>query len=138
MYVITNRHLLIGETGLDVFGDTPNPAGPNELRLLEVTPKGKKWDVKALDDEMDDATKQRLQLDPNQMYFASQLVAHEVVQRARKRKRHVLLFVHGFNNGRGVYRRARTGTGASLPCRSHCVYLACEWWCTWRVELQVG
>ena len=37
MFVVTNRELHEGETGLDVFGQRPNPQGPNELRLLEVT-----------------------------------------------------------------------------------------------------
>lgn len=98
MYVVTNRQLFTEKSGLDVFGDTPNPAGPNELRLLHVEPRGRGWNVEVLADKLDDATKRRLKLDPQQTHYASQLVAHEVVQCARKRKRHVLFFVHGFNN----------------------------------------
>ena len=41
----------------------------------------------------------RLKLDPQETHYASQLVAHEVVQRARKRKRHVLFALDDFGTG---------------------------------------
>ena len=34
MYVVTNRKVNDKEKGIKVFGDTPNPVGPNELRLV--------------------------------------------------------------------------------------------------------
>lgn len=98
MYVVTNRQIIDDASGLARFGHKPNPAGPNELRLLEVTRARGRWRVQVLDDELDAAEKLRLGLDEGETHYRSRLVAHEVVERARRRKRHVLLFVHGFNN----------------------------------------
>lgn len=98
MYVVTNRKLYPDNAGLEVFGDAPNPTGPNELRLLEVTRMRGGWRSTILEDELDPQTKISLGLDPDEQHFASRLVAQRVVERARRRKRHVVFFVHGFNN----------------------------------------
>lgn len=107
MYVVTNRKLLAGKQGLDMFGDTPNDAGPNELRFLDVTRAGRGWRIELLGDRLGQATakdlKQRFSLNINlrETHYASLNVACNVVESARKKKRHVVFFVHGFNNDIG-------------------------------------
>jgi hypothetical protein len=68
MYAVTNRQIVMEQSGLKIFGDIPNSAGPNELRLLRVEPRGRGWDVEMLADELDDASKRRLKLDPQQTH----------------------------------------------------------------------
>ena len=104
MYIVTNREIVNGKTGLDQFGKRVNPKGPNELRLAQVTKKGKGWSAEFLDDELS-ATEARalikefsLPLDPKAQHYASLKVACELTRQARKSKSHILLFVHGFNN----------------------------------------
>ena len=41
MFVITNRSVEDGETGLDQFGKTPNEKGSNELRLARAPRRGR-------------------------------------------------------------------------------------------------
>ncbi|MDJ0938758.1 MAG: alpha/beta hydrolase [Woeseiaceae bacterium] len=104
MYVITNREVLDNKTGLDQFGKRPNRKGPNELRLAEVTRKGGGWHVKFLEDELPKSESaklirdNRLPLDPKARHFASLKVACGLADKARSRKRHILFFVHGYNN----------------------------------------
>ncbi|MCA9727643.1 MAG: alpha/beta hydrolase [Candidatus Eisenbacteria bacterium] len=104
MYVVTNREILTGKTGLDQIGKRPNAAGPHELRLVEVTPRGKGWSVSVLEDELKKQEASQLikgfhlPLDPAQTQYASLKVACDLVAKARKARRHVLFFVHGFNN----------------------------------------
>ena len=43
MFIITNRVVDDTKTGLDAFGKEPNPSGPNELRMVEVTGKRYWW-----------------------------------------------------------------------------------------------
>jgi len=52
MYLITNRALNTEKKGLDVFAKTPNPAGPNELRLMRVTKRNKRWEAKVIIDKL--------------------------------------------------------------------------------------
>lgn len=104
MFVITNRKVEESATGLDKFGKTPNEKGNNELRLAEVTKKRKGYTVEFLDDELDKGEAREfidefdLDLDPDEPQFASLKVACRTVRRAREHKRHILMFVHGFNN----------------------------------------
>lgn len=113
MYIVTNREVLQGETGLAQFGQIPNAKGPNELRLAEVQKKGKGWSVDFLDDKLPVEVAKaliaefRLPLDSAQTQYASLRVACDLTRRARKFKRHILFFVHGFNNDmRDVVERA--------------------------------
>ena len=105
MYVVTNRELNEGKNGLALFGDTPNILGPNELRLVKVTRYGSGYSTELLADRLApsevEAVKQRhalTRLDPLRPWYASLRVACEVMERAQKEQRHVLVYVHGYNN----------------------------------------
>ncbi len=104
MYVITNREVLDGETGLDQFGKRVNNEGPNELRMARVTRRGRGWQVEFLEDELPKTESRALirdnalPLDPKARYYASLKVACEVAEEARETRRHILFFVHGYNN----------------------------------------
>lgn len=104
MFVITNRKVKDSATGLDKFGKTPNEKGNNELRLAQVTKRRKSYTVKFLDDKLDEDEAReliddfKLSLDPEDTQYASLKVACQTVRQARDRKRHILIFVHGYNN----------------------------------------
>ncbi len=104
MYVITNRNLKPNGKGLDVFGSKPNLEGPNELRLLRVTRSEKSYKVELIDDRLSKSqvqelkVKHRLDVDPSGTWYASLRVACELMDRARKEKKHLLIYVHGYNN----------------------------------------
>ena len=103
MYVITNRVVFEDREGLDAFGDDPNPSGPNELRLVKVSESGK-FNTEVQKDRLKPAEvkelikKHGLDIDPAGKWFASLRVACELYQRALDEKKHLLLFVHGYNN----------------------------------------
>ena len=103
MFVITNRIVDDQKTGLDAFGKEPNPDGPNELRMAEVTGT-KQFKVKVLGDELTKeevealATEHKFNIDLNKQWFASLKVACELFSRALDEGKQVLLFVHGYNN----------------------------------------
>jgi esterase/lipase superfamily enzyme len=104
VFVVTNRVIHEEKTDLDAFGKEPNASGPNELRLVEVSKVGGKFKVQALQDRLDEAEvtalseKHNLNLDPKQAWFASLRVACLLFERANKEHRHLLVFVHGYNN----------------------------------------
>ncbi len=104
MYVITNRQILCDEKGLGKFGKRVNGKGPNELRLADVRRKGKGWNVEFLEDKLSPEeaglliAKHSLSLSAEDTHYASLKVACDVAAEARKRKTHILFFVHGFNN----------------------------------------
>lgn len=104
MYVVTNRTLDPNKKGLAIFGQTPNERGPNELRLVGVTRPGGKYQTELLADELSAAQVEALNaqhglaLDPSAKHYASLRVACELMDQARKDKRHVLIYVHGYNN----------------------------------------
>jgi len=103
MYVITNRKLKKGN-GLDVFGKTPNPSGPLELRLVEVSKIDNVWQTSLVEnllsaDEVKTLKKKfNLDIDVTQNWYGSLRVACELFERARKEKKSILFFVHGYNN----------------------------------------
>jgi len=103
MYVITNREIL-QEKGLKAFGSKPNAKGPNELRLLEVKKNTKSWSVSEVNDKLEATEvealnkKYGLDLDPDGDWFGSLEVACKVMDQARKQKKSILIFVHGYNN----------------------------------------
>lgn len=115
MYVITNREVRRTKPGLEQFGATLNAKGANELRVAEVERDGDQWDVRFIADRRLPKTEVRalarrfrLSIDLSESYYPSFRVACEVAHRARTGKRHVLLFVHGYNNDMAdVLNRAR-------------------------------
>ncbi|MEO1080437.1 MAG: alpha/beta hydrolase [Pseudomonadota bacterium] len=105
MYVVTNREILEGKTGLEQFGSKPNVLGPNELRIAEITRAANgRYKVEILQDELPKPEAagliedHKLGLNPEDQHYISLKVAVDVTQRARKKRSHVLFFVHGFNN----------------------------------------
>jgi len=103
MYVVTNRVLYADRGGLEVFGNEPNPCGPNELRLVEVT-GNTRFSTRVLADELGTdeirelAQRFRLPIDVNDTWFVSLRIACELFDRARREGKHLLLYVHGYNN----------------------------------------
>lgn len=125
MFVITNRQVLPGKTGLAQFGKTPNPEGPNELRAVEVTGSVSDPVVEIVPDTlppawrkkhgMSDAWLAGMQFDPAGDIFGSVYVAHQVLCRVNPacfgkkgvKGCNLLFFVHGYNNDmHAVVRRA--------------------------------
>jgi hypothetical protein len=105
MYVVTNRRLYERRKGLAVFGMTPNEDGPNELRLVKVTRQGADYEIEPIKDkpltrsELKDLKERfRLDLDDSIRWYPSLRVACELMEQAARQKRHLLIFVHGYNN----------------------------------------
>jgi len=104
MYVITNRSMKMSAEGLDAFGSTPNAQGPNELRVVSVERKSGRYRVDMLRDRLtkkcvrDLSTNYDLTLDTDIPWHASLQVACDIFSRARQSKKHILIFVHGYNN----------------------------------------
>ncbi|WP_395343583.1 alpha/beta hydrolase [Ningiella sp. W23] len=107
MYVVTNREIFTDREGLEQFGERPNAKGPNELRVLKVERNRGKYKIELLEDELPESRakalikEHALNLDPEAQHWISLEVAVHVTQQARKKKTHVLFFVHGFNNDAG-------------------------------------
>jgi esterase/lipase superfamily enzyme len=109
MYLITNRALNTDDKtvkGLDIFGKTPNPKGPNELRLMRVR-KNKRddtWMVNEVKDKLSTASvkvlkrKYNLDIDVSKPWPGSLEVACELFEEAREQEKSILFFVHGYNN----------------------------------------
>jgi esterase/lipase superfamily enzyme len=103
MYVVTNRVIGKGTT-TKVFGHTPSPAGPNELRMLEVNKVRNKWKVSEIDDKLTQEQvsqlnqEHHLNLDIRADWHGSLQVACNVFRRAKAENKAVLFFVHGYNN----------------------------------------
>lgn len=104
MYLITNRAISLKEKGLNVFGKTPNEKGPNELRLMEVTKVKRSWQVSEIKDVLTpDEVKAlnktyKLAIDPKKEWYASLKIACQLFSQARKEKKSILFFIHGYNN----------------------------------------
>ncbi len=52
MYVVTNRNMKRSAEGHDVFGSTPNPRGPNELRIVSLVRKSGHFHIDMLRDRL--------------------------------------------------------------------------------------
>ena len=121
MYVITNREILKDKKSLSQFGKRPSEKGPNELRAAEVSKNGRSWDVRILNNRLAPRSaaalikKHKLSLNPEDDHYASLRVACSVAEKARRKKQHVLFFVHGYNNdmsdslARGLYLEEQYG-----------------------------
>jgi esterase/lipase superfamily enzyme len=106
MFIITNRKVDDTKTGLDAFGKEPNPAGANELRMVEVTGKDQ-FKVDVLSDRLELAEveelveKYEISIDVDQPWYASLRVACKIFSQAIDEGKQLLLFVHGYNNDMG-------------------------------------
>ncbi len=104
MYVITNRKILPEESGLEIFGPTPNCQGANELRFVKVKKVNKDFSTELLDDILSEdevqglVKKHGLDIDTGLEWHASLGVACELYEQARDSGKHILVFVHGYNN----------------------------------------
>lgn len=107
MFIVTNREVLPRKSGAKMLGSKLNPRGPHELRLAEAVPSGKSWKVEILPDRLTAADRTRLGVTDDHIEFGSQYAAHKLISRVRTRKRHLLFFVHGYNNNcEAVLKRA--------------------------------
>lgn len=104
MYLVTNRALNSEQKGLGIFGKTPSPQGPNELRLMRVTKKNNGWSARPVIDKLPPATvktlkkKYKLDLDVSTPWHGSLKVACDLFDQARKQNKSILFFIHGYNN----------------------------------------
>ena len=107
MYVITNRRLDNDEGDLSIFSKEPNEQGPNELRLVKVIKSGKTYKAQLLDDVLPATrvneinSKLKLNLDTSIKWYQSLEVAYQLFENSRKNKKHILIYVHGYNNDLG-------------------------------------
>lgn len=96
MLLITNRVLHEDRSGLDVFGKEPNPAGPNEIRLVEVNEDGSQ--VQPLEERLDDAQLSTLEdkygftVDRGKDWYVSLRVACDLFDQARRQEKQLLFF----------------------------------------------
>ena len=103
MYLITNR-AMTNSKGLKAFGKTPNTKGPNELRLVKVTKAGNSWTVATVGDRLTAKRARELKatygldIDARSPWHGSFEIACELFSQARKEKKSILFFVHGYNN----------------------------------------
>jgi esterase/lipase superfamily enzyme len=105
MYVVTNRRIERDKKGLAMFGKTPSVDGPNTLRLFKIDKTAKTWKIELLEDKLTKGEVKNIasefslkDFDTSEPQYASFSVAADIIRRARKQKRNVLFFVHGFNN----------------------------------------
>lgn len=105
MYLVTNRDILSKSGDVDdVFSDRPNRLGPNELRVSTVKKVGGKWHVEMLKDELPKSTVEKLKkdfnldIDPTEKHYVDLLVACNLASQARRERRNILIFIHGYNN----------------------------------------
>lgn len=104
MYIATNRKINESTKGLDMFGSVPNEQGPNELRLVKVAQSGTKYHAEVLtdrltEDEVSALNRQyKLEIDISREWYASLKVACDIMHEARTQKKHILFYVHGYNN----------------------------------------
>jgi esterase/lipase superfamily enzyme len=103
MYLVTNRVVSNGST-IKVFGDTPSPKGPNELRIVEVNKQDDKWKVSPVKDELSPAQIKKLakdyhlSIDTSLEWHGSLEVACKIFTQAKEEGKAILFFVHGYNN----------------------------------------
>jgi esterase/lipase superfamily enzyme len=103
MYLITNRKLS-KEKNLKCFGSSPNPIGPNELRLVKVQKEEAGWKVETVNDRLTKEkvkelkSKYNLDIDIQDEWYGSLEVACEIFEQATKEQKSILFFIHGYNN----------------------------------------
>lgn len=129
MYVVTNRKVNARKEGLDVFGNTPNTVGPNELRLVKVTKQGSHYITELLTDKLTQAEvrelkrRHALDIDEREDWYASLQVACDLMEQAAREKRHLLIYVHGYNNDM----KDVLGTAETLEALYNVIVLPFSW-----------
>ena len=113
MYLITNREIREQASGVEMLGPRPNREGPNELRVFWASGRGSNWQIELVPDRLGTADKPAdwkcYIHSKDEDCFGTCLAAKDVLERVRSEKRHLLFFVHGFNNDvLDVLRRARS------------------------------
>lgn len=98
MYIVTNREIYENRRGFKVFGKQPNSLGPHELRLVEITETRSGTRVRVVADKLTPEEKKKLNLPAGKDAYSAELIARRIFNRARRSKKNLLLFVHGFNN----------------------------------------
>ncbi|MDA1073164.1 MAG: alpha/beta hydrolase [Proteobacteria bacterium] len=104
MYLITNRDLDESKTGLAIFESTPSKEGVNNLRVVKIGGKMKNPTVDVQPDVVDPVRVAqlkklyRLDIDEGEVHYRSLEVACLLFRQARKEKKHLLFYVHGYNN----------------------------------------
>jgi len=96
MLVVTNRNLLPAHTADDTFkdrcfGDTFNARGPDELRLAHARMVDNRWRVTLIREAEDVNRSSRVMLPSERAFLRTQ-------RRAQRHNRHIVFFVHGYNN----------------------------------------
>lgn len=98
MFIVTNRQLIEEASGMDQLGPRPNEKGSNELRVVEANRKGKRWTISILPDELTAELKKKADIKDKDTLYASHYAAAMVLKQARRQKKNLLFFVHGYNN----------------------------------------
>lgn len=105
MFIVTNRNIERDKGKVEeVFSKRPNKLGPNELRVAQVRKRRNGWFAEVLDDELPEDVVGDLKKDLNlpldlaEKHYVDLLVACRLVQQARREKRNILVFIHGYNN----------------------------------------
>jgi len=109
MFVVTNREIKNPKRhrGLDIFGSRPNPRGPNELRIIEITKQGGDYLTEPVPDKLRLSEARqlkrdfRLDIDERQVRHGSLRLACQIMWQASRQQRQVLVYVHGYNNDMG-------------------------------------
>ncbi|MEA2091619.1 MAG: alpha/beta hydrolase, partial [Campylobacterota bacterium] len=104
MFIITNRRVSKKKGDFSIFKKTPNPKGPNELRLLEMVSENGKKIFTLLNDKISKKQARtmnedyNLNLDTKQNWPMSLEVACRIFNEAKSKEKHILVYVHGYNN----------------------------------------
>ena len=103
MYLITNRKFY-DDTTINAFGKNPNPEGPNELLMANVSKPDGDWKVERIDNCLPVAEvialkdKFKLDIDEKEPWHGSLKITCELFEKARQEKKSILFFIHGYNN----------------------------------------
>ena len=98
MFVVTNRQVDESRQGFAKFGDVPNALGPRELRVVEATKGTRGWRINVLPDTLTREMKKEAGIASRGEVYCSEYVARKLRRSVADDKRHVLFYVHGFNN----------------------------------------
>ncbi len=83
---------------MEILGDTPNEAGPNELRGVEATKRGSEWRLRVIPDHLSEEDKKRIGKQAEGQVDGSVLLAQKTHRRLIREKKDLVFYVHGYNN----------------------------------------